>query len=139
MRKKIYGKQLSRGRNARKALFRSLIRAMVLSGKINTTKAKAKAVQPDIDKLMNIVASGSLAAKRAVLAKVANDKELSKKLFQDYGELAKLRKSGFTKIILLPRRKGDNAELARMEWTTMPEPAVSVKSKKTKTKIKTKK
>ena len=115
MRKKIYGRQLSRERGSRKALFRSLIRGLVLNGKITTTKAKAKAVQPELDKIMNLVSKNNLASKRYVIARLGNDKEVFKLLFKKYQKLASSRNSGFSRITKLPTRRGDNAETVILE------------------------
>ena len=115
MRNKIFGRQLSRERGSRKALFRSLIRALVLNGKITTTKAKAKAVQPELDKIMNLVGKGDLASKRAIMSRLGNDKEIAKLLSDKYHKLAVSRNSGFSKITKLPTRRGDNAETVVLE------------------------
>src|SRR5260221_14024139 len=111
MYKRIFGKKLSRNTNSRKALFRSLIRSLVLYGKIETTKIKAKAIQGDVDKLFKLVASGDLAARKLALAKLANDTKTVDKLFS-MKDLVKARKSGFTRITNLPNRRGDNASMA---------------------------
>ncbi|SRR5258708_3838983 len=116
MYKKVYGTKLSRNTNTRKALFRSLIGALVMNGKIETTKAKAKAISGDIDKLMKFVAKDSVASHRLVLAKLGNDKVTTQKLFGELKSLTEKRNSGFTRIINLPNRKGDNAEVVRMEF-----------------------
>ncbi len=115
MLKKVFGKKFSRNTNTRKALFRSLIRSLVRDGKIETTKAKAKAIQGDIDKLFKLVAKGDLAARRLALSKLGNDSGTVEKLFKMKNKTLK-RKSGFTKITNLPNRKGDNASLARIEF-----------------------
>jgi large subunit ribosomal protein L17 len=134
MRKKVFGKQLSRGRVSRTALKKSLIRAIVLSGKIKTTKAKVQVVRPELDKIMGLVAANTLQSKKAVLALLGNDKETVKKLWADYGTLAGSRSSGFTKATLLPRRKGDNAQIATLEWVQGPSPEITAKAKTKKIK-----
>lgn len=117
MRKMVFGRKLSRGRKGRTALFRSLVRALVLSGKITTTKARAKAIQGQIDKYVTHAKKGGVALRRKVLAEMGNDRETVDKLFGKIAPTFTGRKSGFTRITLLPRRKGDNAEMARLEWT----------------------
>lgn len=116
MRKRIYGKKLGRGYGARRALIRSQIRSLVENGAIKTTKAKAKAVSSDVDKIMRLVARDDVSSRRLVLARLGNDKVTMKKLFGDYMDHAKARKSGFTRIVILPNRKGDDAPMARLEW-----------------------
>ena|SRR5581483_5254842 len=115
MKKKVYGRKFSRNTNSRKAMFRSLVKALVESGKIETTKAKAKAVQPDVDKLFKLVAKDDLASRRLALSRLANDKGTLEKLMA-LKPMTEKRKSGFTRIVNLPNRKGDNAEVARLEF-----------------------
>jgi len=81
MKKKVFGRKLSRERDTRRALFRSLIRALVVYEKIRTTKPKAKAIQADIDKIVSLAKQSSVSAKRRVFAALGNDKKTTKKLF----------------------------------------------------------
>lgn len=116
MYKKVYGKKLSRNTNTRKALFRSLIKSLVAGGKIETTKVKAKAIQADVDKLFTLVRTkDAVMGKRLAMARLANDKETVNKLFGELKALTEKRNSGFTRIINLPNRKGDNAPVVRLE------------------------
>ena len=113
MKKRVFGRKLSRERATRRALFRSLARALVLHGEIKTTKAKAKAVQGYVDKLITTAKKDTIAARRRVFATLGNDKEAAKKFF----EVAKLftkRNGGFTRLVNLGTRKGDRAELVRI-------------------------
>lgn len=117
MNKKVFGRKLSRSRPAREALFASLARAMMLSGKIVTTRAKAKAVQPDLEKFVTLAKKGDLSGRRRVLASLDNSKDALEALYKKVVPVFSARTSGFTRIISLPRRKGDNAQVVRMEWT----------------------
>ncbi len=116
MLKRVSGKKLSRDFGARAALRRSLVRALVTNGVLITTLAKAKAVQPMVEKLMTKVKAGTLTARRLVLARLGNDRATTDKLFGEYKELAKSRQSGFTRIVKLTARKGDRAKMARLEF-----------------------
>jgi len=116
MRKRIFGKQLSRGRGARRALFRALARAMIISGKIKTPKAKAKFIQGQLDKLINSAKKDSVFTRRKVLAELGNDRETADLLFKKIVPVLRERTGGFTRIITLPKRKGDAADMARIEW-----------------------
>jgi len=116
MKKRVFGRQLSRERDTRRALFRSLIRALVKHGKIKTTKAKAKAIQADIDKLVNLAKKDSISAKRRVFAILGNDKETTKKLLIEVVPSFLDRSGGYTRIVLLPARRGDAAQIVRLEW-----------------------
>ncbi len=135
MKKKVFGRKFSRGTSGRIALFRSLVRALVLSGKITTTKARAKAVQGQIDKYVSHAKKGGVSLRRKVLAEMGNDRETVDKLFGKIAPVFLKRESGFTKITLLPGRKGDNAEMAMLEWVEQVQ--VEEKSDKKVSKSKT--
>ena len=117
MNKKIFGRKLSRSRPAREALFATLARSIILNGKMVTTKAKAKAVQPDLEKFVTVAKKGGLAGMRRVLASLDNQRDAVDALYQKVAPSFATRTSGYTRIISLPRRKGDNAEMVRIEWT----------------------
>jgi large subunit ribosomal protein L17 len=138
LRKMNFGRQLSRSKSARRALFRQLVVALVARGSIKTTQAKAKAVQPMVEKMMTKVVKGDLTARRQILAMLGNQRQTVKKLFEDYQKLAGKRKSGFTRIIKLGRRQGDQAQMVRFEFVgALAEPKKSTKKEKTeKTKTK---
>jgi large subunit ribosomal protein L17 len=68
MRKKVFGRKFSRDYGSRQALFRALMRSLILSGSIVTTKAKAKAVQPDLDALVNLAKDTSISKRRQAYA-----------------------------------------------------------------------
>ncbi len=130
MRKKVFGRHLSRGSGARKALFRSQVRSLVFGGGIKTTIAKAKSVQVEIDHLMKLVRINSLASKRRAAEIIGNDRQTLEDLWVKYSVAANQRNSGFTRIINFGPRKGDRAEIVRLELV---DKASEVK-KETKTK-----
>lgn len=117
MRKKVYGKQLGRSRTARRALFRSLIRSLVKNNRIKTTKAKARAVQPEIDRVIGIARAGGVSGRRRVNAILGNDRKTVQMIFDKVAPVFADRVSGYTRIIPLPPRKGDKAEVVRLEWS----------------------
>ncbi len=117
MRKMVFGRKFSRGRKGRIALFRSLIRAMILNGKIVTTSAKAKAIKRDLDKYITRAKENTVAARRKILAEMGNNREAVDALFMKVAPSFVERKSGFSRIIALPKRKGDAAEIVRLEWS----------------------
>lgn len=117
MNKHVFGRKLSRSRPAREALFSSLIRALILSGKIETTRAKAKAIQGQAEKMVTLAKKGSINARRKVLAELDNDRKVCDLLFQKVAPAFTSRSSGFTRIIHLSVRRGDAAQMVRMEWT----------------------
>lgn len=138
MRKKVFGRHLSRGRKAREALFRALIRALVVNGKITTTKAKAKAIIPLADRLVAAAKKGTIASRRRVLGQLGNDREVADLIFAKVAPAFSKTTSGFTRIILLPPRHGDSAEMAILEWSQKVEMAEPVKKEKGKKEEETK-
>ena len=117
MKKKVYGRQLSQATKSRKALFRSLVRALVAYGKIKTTKAKAKSVQPLIDKVVNLAKKDGLTARRRVYALLRNDRKITDKIFEIVKTNFLKRRSGYTRIVKLPERRGDSSPIVILEWT----------------------
>lgn len=116
MKKKVFGRKLSRGRPAREALFANLIKGVILNGKIVTTKAKAKAIQGKLDKMVTLAKKGGIPQRRKVYAFLDNSKDATDRLFAIVTNTFKERKSGFSRIINLPRRSGDNSQMVRLEW-----------------------
>ena len=116
MRHRVSGKKLGRDIKERKALFKNLVISLISHGKIKTTKAKAKAIQGLVDKLVTKAKQGTLHARRQVLA-FLSQKEAVKKLFDEIGPRFERRASGFTRIINIGQRQGDNAPMVVMEWT----------------------
>src|SRR4030043_2421488 len=120
MRKRVFGRNLGRSYTSKKALFRSLTRAIIISGEIQTTYAKAKAVNGFIEKLIRVAKKGDISARRRVYSILANDRKTTDGIF----EIAKNFKTitgGFLKVVNLPPRKGDMARTVKMSWSKMPE------------------
>jgi large subunit ribosomal protein L17 len=138
MNKRVFGRKLSRSRPAREALFASLSQAMIKNGKIVTTRAKAKAVIGSIEKMVTLAKKGSIAARRDVLAQLDNKREAVEVLFQKVVKAFPGKTSGYVRIVSLPRRVGDNAQMVRMEWTEKIEAPQVVKVSKVE-KVKTEK
>src|SRR3989344_1824618 len=117
MKKKVFGRKLSRDRGSRYALYRSLVRALVLHGEIKTTYAKAKAIIPEIEKLVNLAKKGDVSKRRRVFASLANDRKTTDMLFGKIASAFSGRDSGFTRIIKQPARRGDRSSVVRLEWS----------------------
>lgn len=115
MRHRKKGKILDRRKGKRNALLRGLVNNLVLYEKMNTTKAKAKAVRPFVERLVTRGKKDDLASKRYVAARVYTD-GARRKIFEILGPRYKDRKGGYTRIIPLKRRAGDGAEIVRIEF-----------------------
>lgn len=92
-----------------------LASSLILYEKINTTKAKAKAVRPIVERLITKGKADTLAAKRYVEARVYTT-GARRKIFEVLSPRYKERGGGYTRIIPLRRRAGDGAEVARIEF-----------------------
>ena len=115
MRKQKKGRKLSRKRDQRKALLRSLARALILHKKITTTEAKAKELVRFIEKKITIAKEGSLSVRRLLAEDFS--REIVKKLVDEIGPKYKDRKGGYTRVIKLIPRKSDSARMAIVELT----------------------
>ena len=121
MRHRKKGKKLSRNIKQRKALFKDLIKGLILNEQIKTTEAKAKAVRGLVDKLMTKAKLGSLSSRRQVLSFLP-DKKAVHKLFDELAPRTKKRTSGFTRVTRIGKRRGDNTMMARVELVDKPAP-----------------
>ena len=110
----VFGKQLSRDTGQRQALLKGLAGALIRSEAIETTEAKAKAAQSLIDKLIAKAVKGKLTDIRQIEA-VIPDRSLVEKLVQTIAPRFKGRAGGYTRLIKLGSRSGDNAPMVRME------------------------
>ncbi|EFO82025.1 ribosomal protein L17 [Oscillochloris trichoides DG-6] len=105
---------LGRSYEHRKALYRNLMVAMIDHRRIRTTLAKAKAVQPEIEKLITIAREDTPHARRMALSKL-NSKDAMRKLFTFAPQEYSGRNGGYTRITKLGPRMGDGAEMALIE------------------------
>lgn len=103
-----------RKRNARNGLMRSLVRALILEGRIVTTQAKAKALRPVVEKLITKGKVDSMTTLRLLEARTGS-KEISKKIVREISPNYKERMGGYTRVLKLPRRGNDAAEMAVIE------------------------
>ncbi|OGZ03809.1 MAG: 50S ribosomal protein L17 [Candidatus Lloydbacteria bacterium RIFCSPHIGHO2_01_FULL_41_20] len=113
-----HNKQRKFGRTSkvRSALLKSLLRSLILHGKISTTEAKAKEIRPIVEGLITKARIGTLASRRFVTAKLLNQNKISKKLCEEIAPKYKDRNGGYTRIIKLPRRKSDGSTMAVIEF-----------------------
>lgn len=114
MRHRIYGKHLKRSKDERQALFRNLVKDLFRHGKIRTTQAKAKAVQPEAERLISLAKRGDLSARRLALRRVPDPKVVAE-LFETVGPRYAARSGGYTRLLKLGPRRGDAAPMAILE------------------------
>tara|TARA_B100001123_G_C15220629_1_gene991092 strand:- start:41 stop:472 length:432 start_codon:yes stop_codon:yes gene_type:complete len=114
MKHNISQKKLNRTSSHRKALLVNLSNALLKHEQITTTLPKAKELRPFVEKIITLGKKQDLYAKRKVNSLIHDDKNLDK-LFKVFAERYKDRKGGYTRIIKLGNRFGDNAETAVIE------------------------
>ena len=115
MRHSVYGRKFSRTNDERKRLFTGLVRALLASDSIVTTIAKAKAVQPMVEKLVTRAKLGKPSDLRRVL-RVIPEREIAKRLMEDAKTRFAARSSGYTRIIKLGKREGDATEMVQFSF-----------------------
>ncbi len=114
MRHRKAGRSLRRTSEQRLALLRNLATSLIESGAIETTEAKAKELRPFVEKLITKARTGTLHARRLAGIHI-HKREAADKLFQELGPKFAKRAGGYTRILKIAHRKGDGAEMARIE------------------------
>ncbi|HKZ30497.1 MAG TPA: 50S ribosomal protein L17 [Acidimicrobiia bacterium] len=108
------GPRLGGGPSQEKAMLASLAGSLFWEEKVTTTVTRAKSVRPLAEKLITTARKGDLHSRRAVL-KVIEDSEVVTKLFDDIAPRYTERSGGYTRIVRVGPRRGDNAEMAIIE------------------------
>ncbi len=114
MRHRVAGRKLGRTTEHRVALLRNLSTQLFANEKIRTTLAKAKELRPFAERLVTISKRGTLHARRRVMRHI-HDRTVVSKLFDTLSARYDQRPGGYTRIIKLGVRRGDNAEMAMIE------------------------
>ena len=107
--------KLGRDKAHRKALLANLSKELIEHERIETTVAKAKAVKPEVEKLITLARRGDLHARRQALAALGQDKFVVYKLFEEIAPRYTERPGGYTRILKLGPRKSDATEMALLE------------------------
>jgi len=107
--------KLSRDSSHRRALLMNLSKEIIEHERIKTTEAKAKAVKPEIEKLITLAKRGDLHARRQALATLAQDKFAVHKLFVEVAPRYADRDGGYTRILKLGPRRSDATEMVFIE------------------------
>ena len=124
---KKHGMKLGTDASHTKAMKKSLTSALLANDRIKTTQPRAKAIRTDVDRVITWAKKGDLHSRRLAIAKLG-DKELVREVFEKAAQgMWEGRNGGYTRIMKLGRRKGDNAEIVIIELVTEP---VQPKAKK---------
>ncbi len=97
-----------------KAMMGNLVASLIAAEYLVTTEAKAKALRPVAEKVITAARKGGVARQRNVVAFI-RDKDMAHKLFEEIGPRYVDRPGGYTRILKLGPRQGDNAPMARIE------------------------
>jgi len=116
------GRKLSRNSSHRKALLDNLVRAVILSESIRTTTPKAKEARRLVERVITKARQNTLAARR-VVHKTVRDQAALARLFDTIGPRFKERPGGYTRIIHVENRVGDNAPMSILELVEKSEKA----------------
>lgn len=131
--------KLNRTSSHRRALFANMLKSLIEHERIETTVPKAKALKREADKMITLAKKNDLSARRRAIAELQirfnaltpkearrakqgdisaynTDRQVIGKLFDELGPRFKAREGGYTRILRIGRRKGDNAETCFIEY-----------------------
>ena len=108
-------RKLGRDCKHRRSMLANLTKAVILNESIKTTEDRAKEVRKFVDKMITYGKNGDLVSRRKALAFLHNDKEVVNKLFNELNKRYESRNGGYTRIIKLDNRKGDDALVVILE------------------------
>ncbi len=108
-------RKLGRDNQHRRSMLANLTKDVIMNEKIITTQTRAKEVRKFVDKMITYGKSGSLVSRRKALAFLHNDKEAVKKVFDVLAPKYAKRNGGYTRILKLDERRGDDALMVQIE------------------------
>ena len=127
MKHNLTHRKLNRTSSHRKALLMNLSNSLIKHEQITTTLSKAKELRPFVEKIITLGKKGDLLSRRKALS-ILQDQKMSKKVFDVFAERYKARAGGYTRIIKLGNRYGDNAPTAVIEFVDRDENAKGLDS-----------
>ena len=127
MKHNITHRKLNRTSSHRKALLMNLSNALIKHEQITTTLPKAKELRPFVEKIITLGKNGDLESRRRAIA-ILQDQNNIKKIFDIFADRYKERSGGYTRIIKLGNRFGDNAPTAVIELIDRDEEAKGIDS-----------
>tara|TARA_X000000950_G_scaffold195102_1_gene235051 strand:- start:128 stop:565 length:438 start_codon:yes stop_codon:yes gene_type:complete len=127
MKHNIKNKKLNKNSSHRKAMFMNMSNALIKHEQITTTLTKAKELRRFVEKIVTLGKKGDLLSKRKT-ASILQDNKMSKKVFEVFADRYKNRNGGYTRIIKLGNRFGDNAPTAVIEFVDRDENAKGLDS-----------
>ncbi len=123
-------RKLGRDNKHRRSMLATLSKAVIMNESIITTDTRAKEVRKMVDRMITYGKKGDLGSRRRALAFVHNDKQVVEKVFNDLAVRYANRNGGYTQILKLDERRGDNALMVILRLVDSP--AETTKEEKTK-------
>lgn len=108
-------RKLGRTNKHRKSMLANLTRDLIINERIETTETRAKEVRKFVDKMITYGKDGSLVSRRKALAFLQNDTVAVNKVFNELAKRYETRNGGYTRLVKLNERKGDDAMQIRIE------------------------
>ena len=108
-------RKLGRTCKHRRSMLANLTRNLIMNERIETTETRAKEVRKFVDKMITYGKDGSLVSRRKALAFMQNDTTATKKVFDDLAKRFEKRNGGYTRILKLTERRGDDALMVILE------------------------
>tara|TARA_E500000178_G_scaffold323587_1_gene349322 strand:- start:1764 stop:2201 length:438 start_codon:yes stop_codon:yes gene_type:complete len=122
MKHNIKNKKLNKTSSHRKAMFMNMSNALIKHEQITTTLSKAKELRRFVEKIVTLGKKGDLLSRRKAIS-ILQDQKMSKKVFDVLSNRYKNRSGGYTRIIKIGNRFGDNAPTAVIEFVDRDENA----------------
>ena len=107
--------KLSRDTAHRRSLLRNLCREVIEHERIQTSQAKAKAVKPEVERMITLAKRGDLHSRRLLLSRLGQDKFIVHKLVDEIAPRYTERPGGYTRIVKLGPRRSDSTEMVYLE------------------------
>ena len=127
MKHNIKNKKLNKTSSHRKAMFMNMSNSLIKHEQITTTLPKAKELKRFVEKIITLGKKGSLESRRKAIS-ILQDKKMTEKVFSIFSDRYKNRNGGYTRIIKIGNRFGDNAPTAIIELVDRDENAKGLDS-----------
>ena len=108
-------RKLNRETHIKRSILSSLSKTVITEGYVVTTEARAKEVRRTVEKLITYGKRGTLVSRRKALAFLNNDARVVDIIFSDLAKKYETRNGGYTRILKLKERRGDDALMCRLE------------------------
>lgn len=108
-------RKLGRTNKHRRSMLANLTKDLIMNERIETTEPRAKEVRKFVDKMITYGKNGSLVSRRKALAFLHNDRKVVQKIFDDLSKRYEGRNGGYTRILKLAERRGDDALMVILE------------------------